>query len=106
MNDLQKLLALRGITVTQLAAELGRGYHAVQKVVKGHHGTPAVRQAIAEHLGLHYYQVWGDEAHRTMQRLIRAEIDRRAESERVRLRARFLGRDNVRLTNTKRVGNG
>lgn len=106
MNDLQKLLILRGITVAKLATDLGRGYHSVQKVVKGHHTNPAIRQLISEHLGLHYYQVWGDEAERTLQRLIREEIDRHAEQERARLRSRYLRGSKGRVAPTRKTGNG
>ncbi len=106
MNELQKLIALRGLNVRKLADELGEGYHSVQKVVKGVHTNPRIRQEIAEHLGLKYYQVWGDEAPRTLKRLIREEIDRRAEDERARLRAIYISNSKGRLTKAKRLGNG
>ena len=78
------------MTVSQLAKELGLGYHSVQKVVKGIFNTPAIRKLIAEHFGVRYYQMWGDESSRTLRRLMTEEIDRHAKEERARLRALFL----------------
>ena len=91
MNTLQKLIHLRGLTVHQLAAKIGRGYHSVQKVVKGHRPVQYIRKEIAEHLGLDPQQVWGVNSNRYLSSQIQQEIDRRAAVELRRLKERYLG---------------
>lgn len=90
MNELQKLIKLRGMTVRQLSSRIGHGYHSTQKVVKGAryrlksgtagiYTSPAVRRAVAEHLGLLPEQVWGTGSARFLRRLIRQEIRKKTD---------------------------
>lgn len=92
MNNLQKLIKLRGLTVLALANDIGHGYHHVQKVVNGTrykrkggsfgtYNNMAVQQAVATRLGLSYEQAWGAKSHTFMQRLIRKEIKALAKAE-------------------------
>lgn len=95
MNDLQKYLDLRGITAAQIAKETGLGYHSVQKNVRGVRKNAAVREAIAVYLGLEYSDLWGPSSPRVLSKLIRREIERRAEGERARLRSLYLRRNDA-----------
>lgn len=90
MNDLQKYLLLRNISAAQIARETRLGYHSVQKNIRGVRDTPVVREAIADFLGLSRHQIWGENAPVLLRRLIKEEIDRKAETERKRLRKRYL----------------
>jgi transcriptional regulator with XRE-family HTH domain len=92
MNDLQKLFALRGITMAQLAAAIGEGYHPTQKTVKQARYTdtrsgrayvrrnPRIREKIAAYLKLPYDQVWGPEAPEILQRILTIEIERQGQA--------------------------
>jgi plasmid maintenance system antidote protein VapI len=104
MNNQQKYLALRDIDCAAIATALGLGYHTVQKVIKGHRQTPSARAAIAEYLGLDAAVLWGDAA--TLRQLLAQEIDRKAASERTRLRARFLRRDVTTIPKARGACNG
>lgn len=92
MNDLQKLIKLRGLTVLGIAEDIDHGYHHVQKVVKGTryknrsgsigtYSNMAIRQAVASRLNLTYEQAWGAKSHAFLQRLIRKEIKAFAKAE-------------------------
>lgn len=95
MNDLQRLFAARGITVTDLVPILGIGFHTLQKVIKGVRSTPYVQAAIAEYLGLTATQAFGPSRSRYLRPLIEGEINRhRAEYER-KLKAKFLNNSTV-----------
>lgn len=85
MNDLQKLIKLRGLTVGEVATRIGFGYHNTQKIIKGctvkrsdgsfHvRSNPEIEQAIADLLGITHEQAWGDESCKTLKRLIRQEL--------------------------------
>lgn len=104
MNNQQKYLALRGIDCADIATATGLNYHTVQKVIKGHRATPHARAAIAKYLDLDVAQFWGDAA--TLRLLIAQEIDRKAASERTRLRARFLRRADTTLPKARAACNG
>jgi hypothetical protein len=52
MNELQKLIKIRGMNIRQLAKELRLGYHSLQKTVKGKRNTKRVLEALAA-----YFQV-------------------------------------------------
>ncbi len=90
MNNLQKLLRIRGIGIPRMADEIGRGYHSVQKVIKGTRTWEHIRQDIADYLGLKYYQVWGETADNFILKLIEKEIERQAGEKRERLRYEYL----------------
>lgn len=104
MNNQQKYLALRGIDCAAIAAGTELGYHTVQKVIKGHRSTLHVRESIAGYLGVEVDVLWGDAA--TLRQLLAQEIDRKAASERTRLRARFLRRDVTTLSKARVACNG
>lgn len=80
MNDLQQLLTVRDISLRDLAAAIGYGYHSVQKAVKGTRPNLLIMEAIAVYLDLSYDQVWGDQAPLTLRRLIRQELRNRQTS--------------------------
>lgn len=105
MNNLQKYLALRGITAFEIAQATGCNYHSVQKTIKGARLVKAVQPAIAEYLGLQPQQLWGPGAPARLRRMIREEIDRRAEGERARLTERYLSGNAVRIPNKLMTGN-
>ena len=101
MNNLQKLIKLRGLTISILAADIGHGYHHVQKVVKGTrykrrdgsfgtYSNMAVQKAVAARLGLNYDQAWGAKSHTFLQRLIRKEIKALAKKQESDLQRQFL----------------
>lgn len=79
MNDLQRLLKLRGITMQRLADETGFGMHTVQKTVKGVRGVAGVQQAVADYLGVKVDQCFGPTSSVTLRRLIAQEIKRKAQ---------------------------
>jgi hypothetical protein len=102
MNDLQKYLALRGITASEIAQATGCNYHSVQKTIKGVRLVKTVQPHVAGFLGMRPEQLWGQGATQRLRRLIREEIDRRAEGERARLTASYL-RDNAAMIPNKRM---
>ncbi len=102
MNNLQKLIKLRGLTIRCLADEISQGYHTTQKVIKGatykrSDGSLGVRKnihvenGVARVLGLTHSEVWGKNANATLKRLIRKEISKQVKNQRQRLRAQYLG---------------
>jgi hypothetical protein len=118
MNDLQKLIKLRGLTVLGIAKAIGHGYHMVQKVIKGTRyklkdgsfGTYSnleVQQAVAAQLGLTHDQAWGPKSRLFLRRLIRKEINNQAKQQAKRqakkLQEQFLS--NNRIAEKKAVGN-
>jgi plasmid maintenance system antidote protein VapI len=58
LNPLQIYLAARGITVAQMARDLGWRKHRVQKTVKCQRFSPDVREAISRYLGLSPSRMW------------------------------------------------
>jgi hypothetical protein len=90
MNDLQKYLCLVGLTAGQIAEATGLGYHSVQKNIRGVRVNPDVREAISRYLGLSCQQLWAENPPIPLRRLIRQEINRKAEGERKRLQRRYL----------------
>lgn len=105
MNDLQKLLALRGVRGIDIARARQLNYHSVHKCIKGQRPAPHVMKAIAEHLGLEVAQIFGPRSVRALPKLIAREIDRCADSERERLRERFLLDSADSIPNKSRASN-
>ncbi len=106
MNDMQKLIFLRGLTIGNIAEEIGHGYHMVQKVIKGTKykrrdgslGTYAnedVRQAVATRLGLTCDEAWGTRSRLVLRRLIRQEIKHRARQQEQDLQQQWLNDDRI-----------
>ena len=58
INPLQTYLLARGITVCQMARDLGMNMHRVQKTVKLQRFGAETRAAIARHLGLDPQRTW------------------------------------------------
>lgn len=90
MNNLQRLLKLRGITMQRLGDETGFGMHTVQKTVKGVRAVAAVQLAVAEYLGLHVSQCFGPASARHLRRLIAMEIKRETRAYRENLKKKML----------------
>lgn len=106
MNDLQKLLALRGLSTRVIAERAEINYFTVQKTVKGIRRAEHAKQAVAEALGLPVEQLFGVEADKALRVLIAQEINAKTAAERTRLRRMFLHSKNTpRILHKRRVGN-
>ncbi len=115
MNNLQKLIRLRGLTIREIADRIGYGYHLTQKVIKGTRrrtksggqgatfSNPAVETAVAELLGLSYDQAWGPGSPLALRRLISQEIKEQARRQEESLRQQWLSTDTV--PHSKTAGN-
>ncbi len=91
MNDLQQLFKLRGISMQQLADELGLTMHPVQKTVKGTRATAHIRAAVAGFLGITVDECFGPSARRVLRKLIRQEIVKKREAYEQALNRKALG---------------
>jgi len=105
MNDLQKLLALRGIRAVEIARATGLNYHSVQKCIQGLRPAPHVMDAIAAHLGVPRSAIFGRGAKRGLTGLIEIEIEQHTIQERERLRQRFLLDNADSIPNKRRASN-
>ncbi|HHL33135.1 MAG TPA: hypothetical protein ENJ30_02080 [Desulfobulbaceae bacterium] len=114
MNDLQKLLCLRGLTVREVAERIGYGYHITQKVIKGTrltlrsggtyiYSNRAIETAVAELLGLSHDECWGDKSSIRLRRLIRQEIKKQGRKREQELQQQFL--HNGRIPEKEAAGN-
>ncbi len=90
MNDLQKLLKLRKIDVTELARQINCGYHSTQKNVRGVRKSPMVQLAIAAYFGLTREEAFGPTRSIHLQRLISEEIARHGGHHMAALQRRYL----------------
>ncbi len=104
MNELQKLLRVKNVSVLQLSEEIGVNYHQVQKVVKGTRVHRPTQEAIAEWCGLTADQVFGPRSARFLAPQIDRAIRVRADQVEERLRGRYL-RSGNRLAEKKAAGN-
>ncbi len=106
MNNLQKLLTIRGLTVQRISDKIGLGYHITQKVIKGTrykrkdgsfgtYSSLPVENGIAGLLGLSHSQVWGSQSNRFLRRLIKAEIANQAKKLEREMRRQYLYSDTV-----------
>ena len=106
MNDLQKLIKLRGMTIREVAELIGHGYHMTQKVIKGTrykrsdgsfgvYTSTAIEEAVAGLLGLTPGQVWGDGAKVILRKLIQQEIKTTARQRESELRAQYLNNSSI-----------
>lgn len=105
MNDLQKLIALRGLTAFQIAQDTGANYHSVQKTIKGVRIIHCVQPVVAEYLGLDPDRAWGPGARSYLRKLIAEEIDRQSAGERKRLRDLYLRDSAARVPKNRRSSN-
>ena len=118
MNDIQKLIKIRGLTVLDISRKIGHGYHSTQKVIKGvqfkrkdgslgTYSKPEVQLAVAAQLGLTLDQAWGPKSRVVLRRLIRKEIKyqskRQAKEREQDLQQQFLNND--RIAEKRVVGN-
>jgi len=114
MNNLQKLLSLRGLTIARISNEIGQGYHITQKVIKGTrykrkdgsfgiYSSLPVENGIAGLLGLSHSQVWGSKSNPVLRRLIKAEIARQVRQREREMRKQYLNIDT--LPKKQAVGN-
>jgi len=100
MNNLQKLIRLRGLTVKEVAAKIGFGYHNVQKIIKQAtrptkdggvvRSNHDIESAVAKLLGLTHEQCWGSDSEAVLKRLIRHEIAAKASETANQLRQIYL----------------
>ena len=90
MNNLQKLIRLRGLTIKAVADDTGLGYHSVQKNVKGIRDTYGVQEAIARSLNLDVNQAFGSGSDRYLKEHIKTAIKHRTEQHRVELSEQYL----------------
>lgn len=106
MNDLQKLLILRGLTAKGIAARAGINYHTVQKTLTGRRDSAThAKEAVAAAVGAPVEQLFGAESAKALRVLIAQEINAKAAAERKRLRSRFLRNSTPRIPHKRRVGN-
>lgn len=112
MNDLQKLIKLRGSTIREVAEQIGHGYHMTQKVIKRRelhrkdgsiyiYNSDAIETAVANLLGIPHHVAWGPDGSAAMQKLIREEIKKQAKLKEQELQQQWLNANNVaeKLTN-------
>lgn len=90
MNDLQRLFKARGISMRQLAAAIGEGYHPTQKNVKGVRKQRHIQAAVAAYLGLTPEQCFGPHAASYLKPLISCEINRKRVEYANKLKAQYL----------------
>lgn len=114
LNNLQKLIKLRGLTIQGISREIGQGYHITQKVIKGTrykrsdgsygvYSSRPVEEGVAKVLGLEYDQVWGERADLFLLRLIKQEIKQQAELRHRAMQEQWLTTDT--LLNNGSTGN-
>ncbi len=114
MNNLQKLIKLRGLTVRDVAREIDQGYHITQKVIKGAtyqradgsrgvYSSRTVEEKVAQILGLTRHEAWGANSSTILRRLILKEIKNQSRQREKDLQKQWLHRD--RITEKKDVGN-
>lgn len=90
MNQLQRYIALRGISCQTIATGTGIGYHSVQKHVKGVRCNVRIREAIATFLGIEASLAWGRGSVLYLRKLIAAEANRVADEKAKTVREEFL----------------
>jgi transcriptional regulator with XRE-family HTH domain len=95
MNDLYRLIKLRGTTLRQIARETGASYHPLQKTAKGVRRQPRMQKTLAAYFGVDAKLLFGPRRAATIRLLLEREIDRHAnrQGEKLRrdLRRRYLG---------------
>jgi hypothetical protein len=97
LNNLQKLIRLRGLTIKEVADQIGSGYHNVQKIIKRSTRINArpftnteIETAVAGLFGLTHEQCWGQQSDMILRRLIKKEITAQANKAANQLRQQFL----------------
>ena len=95
MNNLQKLIKLRGLSASAIAERIGAGYHITQKTIKGVRQTYHIQASVARLLGLTYDEAWGDSADHVLRELIRREVKKLSKEEGKKQLRRWLQDGNV-----------
>ena len=95
MNNLQKLIKLRGLSASAIAERIGAGYHITQKTIKGVRHTYHIQASVARLLGLTYDEAWGDSADQVLRALIRREVKKLSKEEGKKQLRRWLQDVNV-----------
>ena len=97
MNTLQKLIRLRGLTVKEVADQIGYDYHNVQKIVKlstrindRPFTNREIESAVAAVFGLTHAECWGPQSDLVLRRLINKEIAIQATNAAHLLRQQYL----------------
>ena len=97
MNNLQKLIRLRGLTIMEVANQIGYGYHNVQKIIKRStriNGRPFTNKdielAVAAAFELTHEECWGPQSDLVLRRLINKEITAQAKDAAQKLRQQYL----------------
>jgi hypothetical protein len=90
MNDLQLLFRMRGMSMRQLAAAIGEGYHQTQKTIKGVRRQRSIQAAVSAHLGLTVDECFGTRSSLHLKPLIDREINKKHEEYAEKLRAQYL----------------
>jgi len=90
MNDLQRLFKARGLSMRELAAAIGEGYHPTQKNVKGVRKQRHIQAAVAAYLGLTVDECFGPSAAIHLKQLITCEISKKRTEYEKKLKARYL----------------
>ncbi|MDR3631747.1 MAG: hypothetical protein P4L42_15610 [Desulfocapsaceae bacterium] len=97
MNNLQKLIRLRGLTIKEIADRTGYGYHNVQKIIKrstrsnsGRFTNFAIETAVATLFGLTHEQCWGPQSDTILRNLIDRAIVTQAIRAAKKLQQRYL----------------
>ena len=114
MNELQKLIKLRGMTIGEVAEQIGHGYHFTQKVIKRAsrplkkggayiYSNRAIETAVAELLGLSHDEAWGTGSASVLRRLIKAEIKKQARANERKMEEEWL--HNGRIPKKQAAGN-
>jgi hypothetical protein len=114
MNDLQKLIKLKGLSILDVSREINQGYHITQKVIKGvtykrkdgslvARSSRGVQNGVADLLGLSRDQVWGPKSSSYLRRHIKAEIKRQARLKERDMEKEWLQGD--KITDKRTNGN-
>lgn len=92
MNDLQRLIKARGMTMQELteALDLGIEMHSIHKIVSGERQTAYIREAVASFFGLTVEQAFGPRSAKYLKPLIECEINRKRDEYAHRLKRKFL----------------
>lgn len=92
MNDIQKLLKLKGVSIRDLAALKKVGYHSLQKYIKGHRKTPSIRKVLASYLNIQPDALVGTKSRFIIRFLIEKEIEIRTQTINEELKKKYLGK--------------
>ena len=93
MNDLQKLLKIKGVTIRQISRATGAGYHSLQKTTKNLRQSKRMQKVLASYLGVDPALLFGPRRVRIVHTMMEREIEKRSVELRDELRARYLSKE-------------